>query len=187
MKHRIQIPFLTLLVVAVTGLTMSACDSTKPDEGDGAGEQELITRVVISFSEGSNTITATANDPDGDGTNFDLGTIILESGKTYSGSISVYDDINGDDVGAEIEKESDVHQFFFNPGGGAAGRLTLTPVDEDVNQLPVGLEFSADVSDGGPTTGTLRVILSHYDSDVKDGTTLSNDTDIDITYPVEIQ
>ncbi|MEZ4696908.1 MAG: hypothetical protein R2832_10875 [Rhodothermales bacterium] len=58
--------------------------------------------------------------------------------------------------------------------------------DTDENSLPVGLEFTVTVSSGAAATGTLNVVLSHYDDVVKNGTTRSDESDIDIDFPVTI-
>ncbi|HEX9658873.1 MAG TPA: hypothetical protein VGA18_01175, partial [Rhodothermales bacterium] len=71
--------------------------------------------------------------------------------------------------------------------GGAAGRVTVTITDEDDNGLPVGLAYTVDVSAGGAASGTLRVILSHFDEEPKNGTDQSDETDVDVTFPVNIQ
>ena len=167
-------------------VVFAACDSTEPDD-EGPGEEELITRVVLTLTGDGQTVTATANDPDGDGTNFQIDTITLTAGTTYTGSIELADDINGEDITEEVDEEGDEHQFFYTVGGGAAGRVTVTITDQDDDGLPVGLSFTVAVSAGDAASGTLRVILSHYDDDPKDGMTMSDETDVDVTFPVEIQ
>ena len=81
---------------------------------------------------------------------------------------------------------SDEHQFFYVAGGDAASRLTVTVTDEDGNALPLGLAFTVEVSDGAAATGTLRVVLSHYDDGPKDGVNMSDESDVDLTFPVMI-
>ena len=67
------------------------------------------------------------------------------------------------------------------------GRVTVTITDQDDNGLPVGLNFTVEVSAGAAASGTLRVVLSHFDDDPKDGMTMSDETDVDVTFPVNIQ
>ena len=176
-----------LLFVLVLGFAVSACDSDDPDE-DGPGEEELITRVTVTLTPagGGSAITVSANDPDGDGTNFQIDDLTLSANTTYTGSIEVSDEINGEDITEEIEEEADEHQFFFFPGGGVANLLTVTATDLDGNGLPVGLAFSLVVGDGASSSGTLRVVLSHYDEGPKDGVTQSDESDFDISFPVDI-
>ena len=174
------------LVLVLFTVVFAACDSTEPED-EGPGEEELITRVVLTLTGGGQTVTATANDPDGDGTNFQIDTITLTAGTTYTGTVELADDINGEDITEEVEEEDDEHQFFYTVGGGANGRVTVNITDQDANGLPVGLNFTVAVSAGGAATGTLRVILSHYDEGPKDGVNMSDETDVDVTFPVNIQ
>ena len=176
----------TFFFALALSLFLTACDSTEPDEG--AGEEELITRAVLTLVDSqSNPMMVTATDPDGDGTNFQIDTINLTAGETYSGSIGFFDDINGEAITPEIEEEDDEHQLFYTPGGGAVGRVVVTVNDQDGNGLPVGLDFTVAVSAGAAASGTLNVVLSHYDDEPKNGTDRSDETDIDVTFPVNIQ
>ncbi len=179
--HRISLSLLVFLLVLFAG-----CDSEEPTEGPG--EEELITRVTLTLSPagGGANVVAEATDADGDGTNFQIGTLALTANTTYTGSITVYDDINDEDITAEVEEEADEHQFFYLPGGGVASRVTVTITDEDSNALPVGLDFTVAVSAGDAATGTIQVILGHYDEAPKDGVTQSDESDIDLVFPVTI-
>ncbi len=183
MKHIDTLKFvLPLLFIAL----LAGCDSTDPDP-EGVGEEELITRLVVTMTANGQSVSYEANDPDGDGTGLQIDPMTLQSGTIYTGSIAVFDDVNGEDVGAEIAEEDDEHQFFFVPGGGAAARLSVVATDQDENGLPVGLTFQLTVADGGSGTASLQVILSHFDDAPKDGVNRSDETDIDVTFPVTIQ
>ena len=173
--------FLTFVIVG--------CDSDEPDDDHGAGEEELITTVTITLTPqgGGADVTAVANDADGDGANFTIGDINVTANTTYTGSITLRDDINGEDITEEVEEEADEHQFFYTPGGGAVGRVTVNVTDTDGNGLPVGLDFTLEVSDGAAATGTLNVVLGHYDEGPKDGVTMSDESDVDLTFPINIQ
>ena len=177
-----------LLFILVLGFAVSACDSDDPDD-DGPGEEELITRVTVTLTPagGGNAVVATANDPDGDGSNFQIETMTLAANTTYTGMITVTDEINNEDITEEVEEEADEHQFFYIPGGGVADRVTVTYDDTDGNGLPLGLEFTVAVSDGAAASGTMQVVLSHYDEGPKDGVNQSDESDVDITFPLEIQ
>ena len=182
-----QLPWFKLACVFILAIGMVACDSDDPDD-DGAGEEEFITTATMTLTPlgGGTAIVITANDPDGDGSNFQIDTINLTANVTYTGTIEVTDDINGEDVTEEVEEEADEHQFFYLPAGGVADRITVTYDDQDGNGLPIGLQFTVAVSDGAAATGTMRVVLSHYDEGPKDGTNLSDESDIDVSFPVEI-
>ena len=96
------------------------------------------------------------------------------------------DEINGEDITEEIEEEADEHQFWFTPAGGVSDRVTVSIDDLDSNGFPVGLEFTVTVTEGAAATGTMQVVLSHYDEGPKDGVSLSDESDFDIVFPVEI-
>lgn len=164
----------------------TACDSDEPT--DGPGEEELITRVILTLTPmgGNADLIIEANDPDGDGAGFTIGSIDLTAGVTYTGTIAVRDDVNGEDITEEVEAEADEHQFFYIPGGDAASRVTVAIDDQDGNGLPLGLEFTLTVSDGGDATGTMQVVLSHYDEGPKDGVNQSDESDVDLEFPVTI-
>lgn len=167
-------------------VTLTACDSAEP-EPCGACEQEFITRLELRLTSGGGTAVATATDADGDGVDLLITGLTLDAGTTYTGTIVVLDQINDEDVAAEILAEADEHQFFFTAGGGLASRLAVAATDEDNNGLPIGLQFALTVSAGGAATGTLNVALSHFDEEPKNGTTRSDETDIDVTFPVTIR
>ncbi len=174
--------FLVLSAAIVVG-----CDSDDPDD-DGPGEEELITTVTLTLTPqaGGQNVTAVANDPDGDGAGFTIGDINLTANTTYTGTITFRDDVNNEDITAEVEEEDDVHQVWYTPGGDAAGRVTVTIDDMDGNGLPVGLDFTVVVSAGADASGTLNVVLSHYDEGPKDGVTQSDESDVDLVFPVNI-
>ncbi len=167
-------------------LAFMACDSTEPDD-HGPGEEELITRVAITLFANGQTQTAVASDPDGDGSDFEIDTINLTAGTTYNCTVELTDTINGEDITEEVEEEAEEHQFFYTVGGAASSRVDITITDEDENGLPLGLEFDLAVTGTGAATGTLRVVLSHFDDDPKNGTDQSDETDVDIRFPITIQ
>lgn len=187
MTRRHYIRTLLLVTMIATGLVLaSACDSESPD--DHSGESELITRVTVTLTPegGGAAVVAVAEDPDGDGANLQIDPINLVSNTTYSGVIGFFDGINNEDITAEVDEESDEHQLWYTPEGGIASRVAVTVTDTDANELPVGLAFTLTVSDGPAATGVLNVVLSHYDEVVKDGTTRSDETDVDVDFPVTI-
>ncbi|MDZ4699249.1 MAG: hypothetical protein SH809_06065 [Rhodothermales bacterium] len=174
--------FCSLALLAV----MSGCDSGEPD--DDAGENELITRVTLILTPvaGGDLIIAEAEDPDGDGANLTIDSLQLTSGAIYQGEITLFDGVNNEDITAEVEDEEEEHQFWYTAEGGIADRVTVAITDTDANDLPVGLAFTVSVSVGADTTGTMNVVLNHYEEGEKEGTDRSDETDIDIDFPVSI-
>lgn len=177
-----------LFAVCLIAVTITACDSTEPDD-DGAGEEELITRVVLTLQGGGATVTATADDPDGDGVDIQTETLVLQPGITYSGTLGLFNDTATDpaerDIGAEVREEADEHQVFYTLNGFGQS-VTLNISDQDSNGLPVGLNFVMMVDETASGSGTLNVVLSHYDEEPKNGTDRSGETDVDVTFPVTV-
>jgi hypothetical protein len=154
-------------------------------------EQELITDVVFQLIEeaGTDTVTASFRDADGEGGAAPtIDTLKVKAGKTYLGSLALYDKSKtpADTITNEIEEESNVHRFDFMASGDAAGRLTITTLDKDTNNLPIGLHTRVVVTAGGAATGTLKVKLNHFGTVAK-GASNSDETDIDIDFPLLVE
>jgi Trk K+ transport system NAD-binding subunit len=166
-------------------------------------EEEIITDVVLTFTpvDGGTPITATAQDPDGEGP-LDLqivNDIELVESTEYMMSITLTNSIEGEDITEEIMEEDDEHMFFFaftdevftSPAGDGNVDNRPDPVnynDFDENNLPVGLSTSWETECGDEAaTGTLRVILKHQ-PDIKSTTSTVDDggTDVDLTWTVNV-
>ena len=174
------------LSLVILCLFVIGCDSGEPS--DGPGEEELITRVTLTLTEsGGDMVTVVADDPDGDGLDIAIDTLVLITGILYTGTIQFEDGINNVDITDEVAEEDEEHQVFFTFGDGLESLVTLVVTDEDGNGLPVGLEFAAQVTARVATSGTLNVVLSHFDTTPKDGVTQSDESDVDIVFPVRIE
>ncbi len=167
-------------------LLASGCDSVAPDES--AGDNELVTHVTLALTPvgGGALTTATYDDANHDGQldAAEFTPLALKAGTSYTGVVTF--ESPAGDVTSEILAESAVHQVLYTPGGGAAGRLVVTGTDTDANGLPVGLQVRAAVTGGSATTGTLRVVLSHYDREVKQAGVPSSEADFDGVFSVTI-
>lgn len=188
---------ITCALAVFMALALISCTDNPADPGEeGPGEEELITLVELTLTELDNEGNATQNettvtweDEDGPGGNDPvIGTMSLEAGKSYSGTIRLLNTTvdPADDITVEVQEEADEHQFFYTVEGTDSDRLFVETTDQDSNGLPVGLEYLVTVTDGEATSLTLNVVLSHYDDSPKDGTTRSDETDIDVDIPVEI-
>ncbi|MCG8605706.1 type 1 periplasmic binding fold superfamily protein [bacterium] len=183
-----------ICLLTVVGLLYLGCGDDNPAASDdhGPGEEELITTVTITLTETgtSNQTTVQWRDLDGPGGSVPtIGTLTLQAGTTYSGIITLLNEEENpaENITEEVEEEAEEHQFFYAAEGGISARVTVTITDRDSNNLPVGLEFTVTVSAGGAASGTLNVILYHYDEVTKDGTSPSTETDVDIDIPVNVQ
>ena len=179
-------------------IALPACSSGEPDD-DGAGEEELVTQVMITMTPqgGGSPVTIMASDPDGDGAGvtFSPATLALAPNTTYTGSIMLADTINDEDITEEIEEEAEEHlfQYAFTPA--SLGTVTITDTESDYTtgndnggDFAVGLDFQ--VTTGASGSGTLSALLYHFDDAPKAGSTVAPgeaEVDIDVDFPVTIQ
>ncbi len=158
--------FTAFSLVALSLVT--ACD----DDGHSHNEGEVITTVVLTFTPagGGTAITATFNDPDGDGGAAPtVDPINLARGVTYNTSVRFENRLEtpAEDITLEVADESDEHQVFYTgtavngPASAQAGAaLTHAYADTDANGLPIGLA-STFATANAAGTGTLVVTLRH--------------------------
>ncbi|MEM8525791.1 MAG: T9SS type A sorting domain-containing protein [Bacteroidota bacterium] len=174
-----------------------------PDAPPCENEEEVITDVTLTFTsaDGSDVVTARAQDPDGQGP-LDLqilDEINLSESTEYTLSVELLNSIEGEDITEEIMEEDDEHQFFFaftdeifrSPAGDGNADNRNDPInynDFDENGLPVGLSTGWETECEEETTeGTFRIVLKHQPG-VKDENSTINDggTDIDLTFVIRV-
>ena len=178
-------------------LLLTACDSDDPGGGDGAGPEELITSVVITLTPqgGGSAVRLTATDENGDGVGVEYGARgVLAAGTTYSGTITLRDEPNNVDVNEDVEDEAEAHLFAYGSSvSGVTVAITDTESDytDDNNNggdYAVGLTFDVVVGAGASGTGTLSATLYHFDDGPKTSSTAtSDDTDIELAFPISVQ
>ncbi|MEM9996603.1 MAG: type 1 periplasmic binding fold superfamily protein [Bacteroidota bacterium] len=196
--------YLALLLLPAF-LVLAACDSNDPDSSDtdGAGEEEVITTVNITFTpQGGGAAAEFTANFDEAGVLQNAETITLMSATTYDVSIELLNELEtpAEDITEEVrDEEPGAHRFFYTPEGGVANRMTVSNLDTDPLGDPLGVTFDVAVSAGGAATGAFRAKLRHYE----DGADLPADkradtptapevpdvveNDFDFTFPVEIQ
>jgi len=173
-------------------LLASSCrqnDDNAPTPKD-QNEEELITTLRLIIKEnGSLVNTFSFRDLDGvGGATPTIEDIILDANKIYTCTLLVLDETKNpvDTTSVEIEEENDVHQFFFTPSAGT--NLTVSYLDYDDNNVPVGLE--TEFVTGAASTGTLKIVLKHQPG-VKptsgNGNEALGETDVEVEFNVEIQ
>ncbi len=174
------------------------CEDNPADPDHGPGEEELITTVNLTLTPqgGGQAVTAQFQDLDGDGGNAPTITALgLTAGVTYDGMVSVLNEAESpaEDITEEVEEEAEEHQFWFTVSGGIAGRVTVAYADAESDygtnsgtDHPVGVKFTVTVTAGADANGQLNVVLSHYDDAPKDGVNRSDETDIDVTFQVNV-
>jgi hypothetical protein len=175
--------FLALLTVGL--LTLSCSDDD--DNPIAVDEEEVITTMTISLTEGSNTVTLETRDLDGDGPDDPVITVEnLAANTTYTGAIVLLNETESpvENKTSEIAEEDDEHQFFFDVSGAVT---SVVYNDADGNGNPLGLSFTLTTGDAG--TGTLRVTLRHEPKKPNDGSLADagGETDIAQSFTVVVE
>lgn len=181
-----------LIYALLVACTLFVIPSCSPDD-ELPEEEEVITEVIWTLTPqgGGDVVTLTFLDADGDGGNDPVVTGgTLTANTTYDGSITLANTIESpaEDITAEVAEEDKEHQFFFST---TVAGLTIAYADADGDSNPVGLENTVTTTDAGQ--GTLGLVLRHEPdknaSGVSDGdiTNAGGETDIEVTFDVEVQ
>ena len=176
------------LFLATASLFLASCSD---DDNGPVNEEEVITTVITTLTNGSTTITLTSRDLDGDGPNAPVVTVSgdLTANTVYNGEITLLNETvtPADNITAEVEEEGEEHQIFYQIPS-ALGTIGYT--DFDVNAKPVGLTFTYTTGNAG--TGNLTVTLRHLPNKSAAGvaagdiTNAGGATDAQVTYPIVI-
>ncbi len=175
-------------------LMLAACgdDPAAPTPGN---EQELITEVTLTLTPvgGGSAITTTIADPDGPGPNppnAQTAAIQLTQGTTYDGTVEFWDRSDPNDpenITEEVEEEADEHRVFYFVSGLTDVTIPDASLDTDGGGAPLGLSYQVVVGATAAGTGSIRVVLSHYDEEPKgDGSQQSDETDVDVTFTASV-
>jgi hypothetical protein len=148
---------------------LAACGG---DDGGTTNENEVITTVILDLTPagGGAAVSATFNDPDGDGGAAPtVDPLVLANGTTYTMTVRFQNRLETppDEITDEVRDEADQHQVFFTGTAinGPATATTAAPLtqsyaDMDDNGLPIGLSNTI-VAATGTGTGTVIVTLRH--------------------------
>jgi hypothetical protein len=196
--EKVLTQLLLAAVVFVTGALVSCSEDDPASPPADGNPQELITTFLLSLADTNGVAVntgATFRDLDGPGgADPTIDTLNVMAGAVYHATIVLLDESKTppDSISNEVAEENLAHRFWFTVGGGAAGRVVVTNADEDEGNppLPIGLETHISISSGGTASGTLQVVLKHYEQESEkradsDGTL--GESDIDVTFPVEIE
>ena len=176
------------LFLATVSLFLASCSD---DDNGPVNEEEVITTVITTLTNGSTTITLTSRDLDGDGPNDPLVTVSgnLTANTVYNGETTFLNELDtpADNITTEVEEEGEEHQIFYQI---PASLGTIGYTDFDVNAKPVGLTFTYTTGNAG--TGNLTVTLRHLPNKSAAGvaagdiTNAGGATDAQVTYPIVI-
>jgi predicted small lipoprotein YifL len=193
--------------IAISLLVLAACG----DDGPGdIPEQELITRVTLTFASqsGPDVVRAAFDDPDGDGGEAPtVDPIQLVAGTTYDLSISFQNALEDppEEITTEVRDEGDEHQVFFT-GTAVKGPATTNATaplehayaDMDANGLPLGLANTMVATAGSgelvvtllhvPPVNEVAVKSAQTTMQVRDGgfTSVNGDIDVAVTFAVTV-
>jgi hypothetical protein len=188
---------ITYLVALLLTFGVLSCDS--PGDATVDPPAELITDVLLVFKDSANmqdSVVARFSDPDGP-TGSVQPTITgatLKGGRTYIGSLHLYEVIRDRqdsliDVTREVRELDTQHQVFYTLEPLLQLVMTLNVTDKDANGLPLGLSTIVRTNAGGSglATGKVNVVLSHYEQPgTKNGIDRSDESDVDIDFPITI-
>lgn len=183
----------TLALALITIVLFAACsDDDKPSVFVPVNEEEVITTITTTLTNGSSVITLTSRDIDGDGPDDPVVTVSgpLAKNTTYTGSIVFLNELATptQNITDEIEEEGHEHQVFYQIPT-AFGNVSYT--DADVNGKPIGLQFTLTTSN---TIGTSNLVMTLVHEPNKDAAGVSSGdvtnaggaTDAQVVYPIEI-
>ena len=191
-----------LLPLLILSLVFTGCsdDDDHDDHSHPVNEQEVITTVEVTLSDGDNTYVLSWEDLDGDGPDEAVVTGGTMPAGVYDGFIQLLnktvEQFNADGslneeyyVTLEILEEDLDHQFFFNSINGLDVTAIYTDMDSEGN--PIGQQFGLVAANTG--SGGLNIVLLHEPNKnaagVPDGnmTNAGGETDINITFPITIE
>jgi hypothetical protein len=181
------------------GLALVASCSDNPSAPiEGAGDPENIVRVTVALTPvgGGAGVTSVLVDPDGTSLPLPVGaaqgTLSLTKGKTYTGSISLLNDLDPNNVvniTNEVRNEANFHRFFYSfTCGGVTVPVASLDVDTQSPPQPLGLSFQVvvDATAASTTSCKLHVELHHFESAKGNGLGSTFDTDLSLDFPVTI-
>jgi hypothetical protein len=202
--------------IAAVLLAATSCSKDNPAAPPaGAGDPENISRVTITLTPagGGTAVTSFIQDPDGtqlpQPPAAPSATLALTPGVTYNGTIELLNDIDPSNViniTDEVHEEGNFHRFFYTitanaetprdslslPTPDASRKITIpvSSLDKDTQSptpQPLGITFQVLVDATAPSGATtLNVQLHHFEEAKGDGLGKTFDTDLDVSFPVQV-
>lgn len=147
----------TFGMLLAVSLFFVACKKKDDHDHDHEHTHDVITKVVVRFTAGSETVTMSWEDSDGIGGNPPtVQSAPLKPATTYDIDISVAGE-GGKDITGEIIEDADFHQVYY----GFPNTLfsSFQYKDQDSKGKPIGLKARVTTANAGG--GNLQLILVH--------------------------
>lgn len=171
-------------------LIFTACEKDDPIIPN---QEELITTLNYSLTptDGGTTILLNFTDLDGDGGNAPIITgATLAANQSYTATLELLNETESpsENITTEVADEDEDHQFFFQSD---IPNLAIAYGDQDANGNPVGI--SSTITTGSAASGSITIILRHEPNKTAEGVSEGNitnaggETDIEVTFPVDVQ
>lgn len=176
--NALKLPFLAMLVLPFLG-----CE--KDDNNGPDNEQELITKVTLTFTGGGETLPFSLEDKDGDGGLAPtVQEIKLKPNTDYTLAVTFLHTLHlpEEDLTVEVKNESADHLVCFTASGAMA-----SPVIQDKDSNGKDLGLSSTVKTGAAGTGTLKVTLKHEPDKNSANACSTGETDVEATFNVKVQ
>lgn len=182
--------YLLAVSLLVITLIFTAC---KKDDPVIPNEEELITTLNYTLTPtGGGTATILSfQDLDGDGgTAPTITGGTLTANQIYTGILVLLNEAASpvESITEEIVAEDEEHQFFFQSN---ISNLVIEYNDRDSDGNPVGL--SSTLTTGAAASGSITIILRHEPNKSASGvssgdiTNAGGETDIEVTFPIDVQ
>ncbi len=181
-----------LSVSLFVSLVFTSCSKDDNPTPQQVIEEEVITTVTTVLRKGTQTITLTSRDVDGDGPTQPVVTVSgnLSANTIYTGTITILNETvtPAEDITEEILTKGLEHQFFFQAPT-TLGSFAYT--DADSAGKPIGLAFSYTTLNAA--TGNFTLVLRHEPNKSASGVATGNianaggSTDAEVIYPIVVQ
>ncbi|WP_178985205.1 type 1 periplasmic binding fold superfamily protein [Winogradskyella helgolandensis] len=177
-----------LAVLFMSSIAFVSCSSDDDDHDNHDHEEELITTVKYTLTNGVDFVTLEFQDLDGEGGadgTYDISGP-LTANTTYTGTIQLLNETESpaDNITLEVQEEGDEHEFFYTP---SISDITITKDDSDVDGNPIGILTTLTTGTAG--IGSLTIELIHEPTKPNDGTSANagGSTDVQVTFAIEVQ
>ena len=178
------------LLIVTIALFFTAC---KKDDPVIPNEEELITTLsyTLTPTTGGAAVTLSFKDLDGDGGNAPIitgGTLIAN--QTYTGTLDLLNEAESpaESITEEVQEEAEEHQFFFQS---TIADVVIAYTDQDADGNPIGL--TSMLTTGAAASGAITITLRHEPNKSAAGVSggdidsAGGETDIEVTFPIEVQ